>query len=145
MDHFDCRCPHSGFSQRAFDMAKLSLGRRSFIVGVAAATAATLIPWRARAAASDVTVLKSARMFDGIAMRTPGLLVIKGDRIVSMSAGDAGVDAHVIDLGDATLMPGLIDCHTHVAPFIVSSHYLVRPPFATDSVGEAAIYGVKNA
>jgi imidazolonepropionase-like amidohydrolase len=145
MDHFDCRCPHSGFSQRAFDTAKLSLGRRAFIAGAAAATAAALIPWRARAAANDVTVLKSARMFDGVTMHTPGLVVIKGDRIVSMSAGDAGADAHVIDLGDATLMPGLIDCHTHVAPFIVTSHYMVSPGRAEDNVGEAAIYGMHNA
>ena len=126
-------------------MAKLSLGRRAFIAGAAAATAATLIPWRARAAANEVTVLKSARMFDGVTMHTPGLLVIKGDRIVSMSAGDAGADAHVIDLGDATLMPGLIDCHTHVAPFIVTSHYLVSPGRTEDNVGEAAIYGLHNA
>ena len=103
------------------------------------------IPWRARAAANDVTVLKSARMFDGVTMHTPGLVVIKGDRIVSMSAGDAGADAHVIDLGDATLMPGLIDCHTHVAPFIVTSHYMVSPGRAEDNVGEAAIYGMHNA
>lgn len=126
-------------------MAKLSLGRRAFIAGAAAATAAALIPWRARAAANDVTVLKSARMFDGVTMHTPGLVVIKGDRIVSMSAGDAGADAHVIDLGDATLMPGLIDCHTHVAPFIVTSHYMVSPGRAEDNVGEAAIYGMHNA
>jgi imidazolonepropionase-like amidohydrolase len=145
MESFDCRCPHSGFSQRAFDAAKLSLGRRAFIAGAAAATASALIPWRARAAANEVTVLKSARMFDGTTMHTPGLLVIKGDRIVSMSAGDAGADAHVIDLGDATLMPGLIDCHTHVAPFIVDSHYLVQPGKTADNVGEAAIYGLKNA
>jgi imidazolonepropionase-like amidohydrolase len=145
MESFDCRCPHSGFSQRAFDAAKLSLGRRAFIAGAAAATASALIPWRARAAANEVTVLKSARLFDGTTMHTPGLLVIKGDRIVSMSAGDAGADAHVIDLGDATLMPGLIDCHTHVAPFIVDSHYLVQPGKTADNVGEAAIYGLKNA
>jgi len=80
-----------------------------------------------------------------VTMHTPGLVVIKGDRIVSMSAGDAGADAHVIDLGDATLMPGLIDCHTHVAPFIVTSHYMVSPGRAEDNVGEAAIYGMHNA
>ena len=142
---FDCRCPHSGFSQRAFDTATLTLGRRAFIAGAAAASASALIPWRARAAAQDVTVLKSARLFDGVAMHTPGVLVIKGDRIVSMRAGDAGADAHVIDLGDATLMPGLIDCHTHVAPFIVSSYYLVQPGHTADNVGDAAIYGLKNA
>jgi imidazolonepropionase-like amidohydrolase len=145
MDSFDCRCPHSGFSQRAFDAAKLMLGRRAFIAGAAAATASALIPWRARAAANEVTVLKSARLFDGTTMHTPGVLVIKGDRIVSMNAGDAGADAHVIELGDATLMPGLIDCHTHVAPFIVDSHYLVQPGHSADNIGEAAIYGLKNA
>ncbi len=142
---FDCRCPHSGFSQATFDLAKLTLGRRAFIAGAAAATASVLIPWRARAAANEVTVLKSVRLFDGTTMRTPGVLVIKGDRIVSLSAGDAGADAHVIDLGDATLMPGLIDCHTHVAPFIVSSYYLVQPGHTADNVGDAAIYGLKNA
>ncbi|HUA08128.1 MAG TPA: amidohydrolase family protein [Candidatus Acidoferrales bacterium] len=143
--NFDCRCPHSGFSQRAYDDAKLALGRRAFIAGAVAATAATLIPWRARAAAQDVTVLKAARLFDGMTLHAPGVLVIKGDRIVSMHAGDAGADAHVIDLGDATLMPGLIDCHTHVAPFIVSSRYLVQPGHTADNVGEAAIYGLRNA
>jgi imidazolonepropionase-like amidohydrolase len=121
------------------------LGRRAFIAGAAAATASALIPWRARAAANEVTVLKSARLFDGTTMHTPGVLVIKGDRIVSMSAGEAGADAHVIELGDATLMPGLIDCHTHVAPFIVDSHYLVQPGHTADNIGEAAIYGLKNA
>src|ERR1700677_1450030 len=145
MDSFDCRCPHSGFSQRAFDAAKFMLGRRAFIAGAAAATASALIPWRARAAANEVTVLKSARLFDGTTMHTPGVLVIKGDRIVSMNAGDAGADAHVIELGDATLMPGLIGWHRHVALFIVDSHYLVQPGHSADNIGEAAIYGLKNA
>ncbi len=143
--NLDCRCPHGGFSDRVFQEAKQVLGRRTFIAGAAAAGVAMMLPWRARAAASSVTVLKAARLFDGKTMHEPGVLVLRGDRIASMNAGDAGSDATVIDLGNATIMPGLIDCHTHVAPFIVASHYLVRPPFATDSVGEAAIFGVNNA
>ena len=104
-----------------------------------------MMPWRARAAEATVTVLKAARLFDGKTMHEPGVLVLRGDKIVSMNSGDAGSDATVVELGNATIMPGLIDCHTHVAPFIVASHYLVRPPFTTDSVGEAAIFGVNNA
>ncbi len=66
-------------------------------------------------AASGVTLLRAARLFDGTAMRAPGVLVLRGDRIVSLNAGDAGSDATVIDLADATLLPGLIDAHTHRA------------------------------
>ena len=143
---FDCRCPHSGFSTTAFDTAKAVLGRRSFLSGMAAAGVAALLPWPARAAGGNgVVVLKAARLFDGKKVQTPGVLVVKGTQIVSMNAGDAGSGATVVDLGDATLMPGLIDCHTHVAPFIMPSHYMVSPGRTTDNIGEAAIYGMKNA
>jgi len=145
-DHqsFDCRCPHGGFSESIFRAAKLQLGRRSFIGGVAAASVAAMLPWRARAA-DEVTVLKAARLFDGKTMHSPGVLVLKGDRIVSMTSGNAGSDAHIVELGDVTLMPGLIDCHTHVAPFMVASHYLVQPGRTADNVGEAAIMGMRSA
>ncbi len=144
-DAFDCRCPHGGFSERLFHQAKVALSRRSFLMGAAAAGVAAMLPWRARAASDGVTVLKAARLFDGKKMQTPAVLVIQGGRIVSMNAGDAGIDAHVIDLGDATLMPGLIDCHTHVAGFVVDSHYLAMPGRTSDNPAELGIYGLKNA
>jgi len=65
-----------------------------------------------------------------------------------MSAGDAGASAAVVDFGDATIMPGLIDCHTHVADFVLPSHYLTLmfPKYrAADNVPEATIYSVRNA
>ena len=62
-------------------------------------------------------VLKAARMFDGksSALRTPGLVVVADGKIVAVGE-KAGVPAgsEVIDLGDATLMPGFIDAHTHL-------------------------------
>lgn len=141
-----CRCPHAPFSQRVFDEARLALGRRAFLTGAAAASLALLLPRHARAA--GVTVIRSARLFDGHSMRTPGVLVVSGERIVSMHEGDAGSGAASLDLGDATIMPGLIDCHTHIADFVVPSRYLVlqMPQYrAADNVPEATIYSVRNA
>jgi imidazolonepropionase-like amidohydrolase len=66
---------------------------------------------------SHVVVLHAARMLDvaGGRIVTPGEVLVEGDRI---SAAGAHVDrpagAEVIDLGDATLMPGMIDAHVHL-------------------------------
>ncbi len=144
---FTCRCPHAPYSPAVFAEAERLLARRAFLVGAAAAGAALLLPWRARAA-TTVTVLRATRLFTGTTMRTPGALVISGDRIVSMQEGDAGSGATVVDLGDATIMPGLIDCHTHIADFVLPSMYmtLMFPRFRTaDNVPEATIYSVRNA
>src|ERR1700729_83388 len=144
--NFDCRCPHAPFSPAIFEEAQRLLGRRSFMIAAAAAAIAVLLPRGARAA--GVTLLKATRLFDGRSMRAPGVLVIGGDRILSMSEGDAGSGATIVDLGDATIMPGLIDCHTHIADFVVPSRYLVLmlPQYRTaDNVPEATIYSVRNA
>jgi imidazolonepropionase-like amidohydrolase len=61
-------------------------------------------------------VLKSARMFDGHEMRTPGLVVVSGTRILGVGPGaPTPAGAQVIDFGDATLSPGFIDAHTHLS------------------------------
>ena len=61
-------------------------------------------------------VLRSARMLDVRAGRivSPGEVVIAGDRIVAVGAGKEPAQAEVIDLGDVTLMPGMIDAHVHL-------------------------------
>lgn len=68
--------------------------------------------------AAPVTVLRAAHLFDGRSgrMASPGVVVVRGERIVGVGA-DAQVPegARVIDLGDATLLPGFIDAHTHIA------------------------------
>jgi len=53
-------------------------------------------------------------MIDGKSAQviTPGLIVIRGNHIDAIG-GSVPTNATVIDLGDMTLMPGLIDAHVH--------------------------------
>src|SRR5437660_12278309 len=62
-------------------------------------------------------VIKAARMFDGKSdsLVSPGMVVVTGGKIVGVGAGTAAPEgAQVVDLGDATLLPGFIDAHTHL-------------------------------
>ena len=63
-------------------------------------------------------VLRAARLFDGKSDRlvSPGIIIVIGDKIQAVGSGAAVPDgAEVVDLGDATLLPGLIDAHTHLS------------------------------
>ena len=43
------------------------------------------------------------------------LVLVEGERIISVtSGGDVPAGAKLIDLGDSTILPGLIDAHTHI-------------------------------
>jgi imidazolonepropionase-like amidohydrolase len=62
-------------------------------------------------------ILKAAHMFDGVSDRvvSPGLVVVAAGRIVA--SGPSAIlppGAEVIDLGDATLLPGFMDAHVHL-------------------------------
>ncbi len=62
-------------------------------------------------------VLRAARLLDVATGRvtSPGEIVVEGDKIVSSGSPAAHPgSAEVIDLGDATLLPGLIDAHVHL-------------------------------
>jgi len=62
-------------------------------------------------------VFKAAHLYDGRAdsLSSPGLVILDGDRVVGAGPrATVPADADVIDLGDATLMPGLMDAHSHL-------------------------------
>jgi len=67
-------------------------------------------------AAAEVVVLKAAHLFDstGTALREGSAVLVRGDRIVSVGTAPQPPGARVIDLGDATLVAGFIDAHTHL-------------------------------
>lgn len=69
----------------------------------------------------DVYVVRAAHLIDGWSdgVRHDVAVLVKGGRIVQIGspqeiARQAPSEAHRIDLGDATLLPGLIDAHTHL-------------------------------
>ena len=62
--------------------------------------------------------IRSGRLFDGVTDRlhVAPLVLVDGGRIadVDTTGADPPEGAALVDLGDATLLPGLIDSHTHL-------------------------------
>jgi imidazolonepropionase-like amidohydrolase len=80
------------------------------------ALASLLVTAPVAAAPGDV-VVKAARLFDGTSDRVIAnpVVLVRGGAIVAVGPGTAiPADARVIDLGDATLLPGFIDAHVHL-------------------------------
>jgi imidazolonepropionase-like amidohydrolase len=84
--------------------------------------AAALMSSAALAAAPEVSapaiVLKAKHLFDSVSgtLMEPGMVVVQGDRIQAVGVDLRVPDgARVVELGDATLLPGFIDAHVHMS------------------------------
>jgi imidazolonepropionase-like amidohydrolase len=98
-------------------MRKTSVALVLTFVTVGASGFSRTFAQRARDDANaPVTILKPARVFDGDAMHEGWAVRVKGERIdaVGPDAATAPAGARTVDLPGATLMPGLVEGHSHV-------------------------------
>lgn len=93
-------------------------------------------------------VLKAARMFDGKgdALVKPGLVVVTDAKITGVGAGATiPAGAEVIDFGDATLLPGFIDAHTHLTSMYSEDYKQRELDELQKTIAERAIDATANA
>ena len=83
--------------------------RATLSLFLALAISSTAVPQTSKA-------IRFGRLWDGTRVVTDAVVIVQGDRIVSVSSGtrDLPKGAEVIDLRRYTGIPGLIDAHTHM-------------------------------
>jgi len=62
----------------------------------------------------NVYLLKPARVFDGQEMHEGWAVLVRGEKIEAAGDVKAPAEARIIELPGTTLMPGLIEAHSHV-------------------------------
>jgi imidazolonepropionase-like amidohydrolase len=117
------------------------MSTRKLLIGLFLASAVLTQP----SSANDLVALKAARFLnvETGAIVSPAVILVEGNRIAAINPTPQQLDgAAIIDLGDRTLLPGLIDMHTHLT-------YEVVPGWETEPVrwtqGDFALRGAKNA
>ena len=93
-------------------------------------------------------VLRAAALIDGTGADPigPGELVISDGRIVTAGApARPSADATVLDYGDATILPGLVDAHVHVQFGAGPDHETTRTAHMRASDAERTATAIANA
>ena len=101
----------------------------------------------------QLTALKAARLVDGKSstVLNNAVLIVESNKIKSVGANlPIPAGAKVIDLGDATLLPGLIDVHTHLLSEMDGTNLTLQDVemlriVASQSTAERALLGAKLA
>ena len=118
------------------------------LLGVAAAVFAQSSPADPIAAGAHPIVLRAAHLFDSVSgnLVDHGVVVVSGTKIQAVG-GEATIpgDARVIDLGDATLLPGFIDAHVHLGDESGPNWYLDFYQGIMRFPAEQSLYGAHYA
>jgi imidazolonepropionase-like amidohydrolase len=97
---------------------------------------------------SNTIVLKAARLYDGKsnAVVTPGIVVVSGGKITAVGANASiPTGAEVLDLGDATLLPGFIDAHTHLTMMATTDYKQAALDSLQKTIPEQTLDSISNA
>jgi imidazolonepropionase-like amidohydrolase len=117
-----------------------------FAIAALCCGAAAQRPAGAQASSPQQNLIYAAHLLDVKTGKTLDrvAIVIEGDKITSVTAGGAGrapgAGAKVNDLGEVTLLPGLIDAHTHLTSDPVFGYQELGT-----SIPKEALIGAKNA
>jgi imidazolonepropionase-like amidohydrolase len=99
----------------------------------------------------QTVAIRAQRLIDGKndTVVKDAVVLVVGEKITAVGSGMAiPTSARVIDLGDATLLPGLIDAHTHLLSEMDGSNLSLQDVemlriVATQSTAERALLGAK--
>lgn len=100
---------------------------------------------------SQRVAIRAARLIDGKSdtVVINGIVLVEGEKITGVGTNlTIPADTRVIDLGDATLLPGLIDVHTHLLSEMDGTNLSLQDVemlriVATQSTAERALLGAK--
>ena len=126
--------------------------KKTICVPVLVLTLASVLPSSTDAQSAEGApkpiVLKAAHLFDSVSGKLVdhGVIVVVGKNIQAVGS-DATIpgDAQIIDLGDATLLPGFIDAHVHLSAESSSNWYLDFYQDIFRFPAEQALYGAHYA
>src|SRR5215470_2473101 len=93
-----------------------------------------------------IYVVKGTRLFDSTSGRMvePGVVIVADGKVKSIG-GSVPNGATVIDLGDASLLPGFIDAHTHLTYDFDPDYNGAQLRSLQRTIPEQAIRAAENA